>query len=184
MLWYILFWVIFITIIVVVAKYNWIIKLKNVREQSFSDIDVQLKLRFDLVPNLINTVKWYMTHERETLESVTKARTNFLNAWNDLNAKIEADNMLAWALKSIFAVAEDYPELKANENFNKLQSELSDIENKIAAARRFFNGSTQEYNTYIEMFPNSIIAWFFNFKREELYELENPIERQNIEVKF
>jgi LemA protein len=158
--------------------------LKNVRKQSFSDIDVQLKLRFDLVPNLVETVKGYATHEKETLENVIKARNAFLSAGDNIDAKIEADNQLAGALKSIFALAESYPDLKANASFTQLQNELSDIENKIAAARRFFNSATQEYNTYIEIFPNNIIAGMFNFKVEKSYEIENAEERENVKVKF
>lgn len=183
LLW-IIIWLLAVIFITVISKYNWIVKMKNVRAQAFADIDVQLKLRFDLVPNLVNTVKWYMTHEKETLEKVTEARTKFLNAWTDIDSKIAADNMLQSALKSIFAVSESYPELKANTNFTQLQTELSDIENKIAAARRFFNNSTQEYNTYIQIFPNNIIAWMFNFKDERLYEIENTSERENVKVEF
>jgi LemA protein len=125
-----------------------------------------------------------MTHEKETLENVTKARTAFMNAGNNIDAKIEADNQLAGALKSIFAVAESYPDLKANQNFNQLQGELSDIENKIAAARRFFNSATQEYNTYIEIFPTNIIAGMFNFKTEKSYEIEDSKEREAVKVEF
>ena len=110
--------------------------------------------------------------------------TAFLNAWWDIDKKISADNLLSNALKSVFAVSENYPDLKANTNFNQLQTELSDIENKIAASRRFFNNSTQEYNTYIEVFPNNIIAGMFNFREEKLYEIEDSAERENIKVEF
>ena len=181
---YILIWVVVFLVIFIVIKYNGLVRFKNIRKQSFADIDVQLKLRFDLVPNLINTVKGYAKHEKETLENLTNARTSFLNAWDDVNWKIAADNMLAWAMKSIFAVAENYPDLKASSNFKELQVELSDIENKIASARRFFNNSTQEYNTYIEMFPNNIIAGMFSFKTEELYEIKDTVERENVKVEF
>ena len=182
--WWIILWIVVLAVVLVIWKYNWIIKLKNIRSQAFADIDVQLKLRFDLVPNLVNTVKWYMTHEAETLEKVTEARTKFLNAGNNVDAKIEADNQLAGALKTIFAVAESYPDLKANANFTQLQTELSDIENKIAASRRFFNNATQEYNTYIQIFPNNIISGMFSFKEEKLYEIENVSERENVKVEF
>jgi LemA protein len=124
-----------------------------------------------------------MKHEKEVLEGLTKARTSFLNAENN-DEKISADNMLSGALKSIFAVAEAYPDLKANQNFLKLQDELSDVENKIAAARRFFNNSVQEYNTYIQMFPNSIVAGIFNFKEEKSFTLENTQERENVKISF
>lgn len=159
------------------------VKWRNIIKQSFADIDVQLKQRFDLIPNLLDSVKWYMKHEKEVLEGLTKARTSFLNAENN-DEKISADNMLSGALKSIFAVAEAYPDLKANQNFLKLQDELSDVENKIAAARRFFNNSVQEYNTYIQMFPNSIVAGIFNFKEEKSFTLENTQERENVKISF
>lgn len=159
----------------VVSKYNSIIALRNNREKSFADIDVQLKLRFDLIPNLINTVKWYAEHEKSTFNDVVEARNKYMSAGNS-DEKIGASNMLTAALWKIFALAEAYPELKANEGFVKLQMELSDIENKLAASRRFFNATTTEYNTYIEMFPASIIAWIFNFKRAVLFEIWNREE--------
>lgn len=180
---YIALWVAGILFFLVVSKYNKMIFLKTTREQSFADIDVQLKQRFNLIPNLMEAVKWYMKHERETLESLTKARTSFLSA-TSANGKIEADNMLAGALKSVFAVAENYPDLKANTNFLQFQQELSDIENKIAAARRFFNNSTKEYNAFIQMFPNNIIAGMFKFNEEKMYEVQNEEERKNVTVKF
>ncbi|MCH8519061.1 LemA family protein [Candidatus Gracilibacteria bacterium] len=167
----------------IIVKYNAIVKLRNIRNQSFADIDVQLKLRFDLIPNLIETVKGYATHEKETLENVTKARTSFLNA-GGIEDKMQADNMLTGALKSLFAVSENYPDLKANQNFLQMQTELSDIENKIAAARRFFNNATQEYNTYIQMFPSNIIAGMFNFKEEALFGVSTPEEREVVKVTF
>ncbi|NUJ97896.1 LemA family protein [Candidatus Gracilibacteria bacterium] len=170
--------------VVFVSKYNGMIKMRNVREQSFADIDVQLKQRFDLIPNLVNTVKGYAEHESGTLEKITEARTSFMNAGDNVDKKIEADNMLAGALKSLFAVSENYPDLKANTNFLELQRELSDIENKIAATRRFFNNATQEYNSYIEVFPNNIVANMFAFKKEMMYEITNEEEKQNIKVEF
>lgn len=180
----IIIWLGLVIWFLVIWKYNTMVQLRNVRKQSFSDIDVQLKLRFNLVPNLVETVKWYATHESSTFEQVTKARTDFLNSGGNVDSKIAADNMLTGALKSIFAVAEAYPELKANENFIQLQEELSDIENKIAASRRFFNSATQEYNTYIQIFPSNIIAGMFSFKEEALYEVENIEEKKNVEIKF
>jgi len=181
---YIIIWVVVVFVLFLIGKYNGLVRFRNTRDQSFADIDVQLKQRFNLIPNLVSTVEWYATHERETLEEVTRARTSFLWAGNDVNGKIAADNMLAGALKSIFAVAESYPDLKANENFIELQKELSDIENKIAASRRFFNSTTQEYNTYVQVFPNNVLAWFFGFKEADMYEIENEKERENIKVKF
>lgn len=174
----IILWIIAIVAIYVISKYNWIIALKNNRENAFADIDVQLKLRFDLVPNLVNTVKWYADHEKSTLNEVTEARTKYMSAQN-IDDKVWANNMLSQALWKLFAVAEDYPDLKANENFLNLQNELSDIENKLAASRRFFNSATNEFNTYIEVFPTNIIAWTFSFKRVESFELENREEEKN-----
>lgn len=167
----------------VIVIYNRMIALRNNREQAFADIDVQMKLRFDLVSNLVEAVKGYTKHEKELFENVTKARTSFMNATN-VDDKIQANNMLTSSLKSLFAVAENYPELKSNENFMQLQNQLADIENKIAAARRFFNNATTEYNTYIESFPANILARIFNFKRWELFELENKEEKKNPKISF
>lgn len=158
-----------------IAKYNGIVTMKNNREQSFSDIDTQLQLRFDLVPNLIETVKGYAKHEQSTLMGVTEARSLYGKA-QTADEKIEASNMLTGALKSIFALSESYPDLKANTNFLHLQSELSDIENKLAAARRFFNSATNEFNTYIEVFPTNVVASVFGFSRAAGFEIENREE--------
>lgn len=138
------------------SLYNKIVRLKTTRENALSDIDVQMKMRFDLVENLVNTVKWYAQHEKETLHEVISARNKFTAA-NTLQDKSEADTLLTSALKNVFALAESYPDLKANQNFLQLQTELSDIENKIAAARRFFNSTTKEYNTLIQQFPANVL---------------------------
>ncbi len=182
-------WVTWIIIIVVVLlvlyiilKYNGIIKLKNHIKNAFADIDVQMKLRFDLIDNLVSTVKWYKIHEQETLISLAQARTSFLNAKNDWE-KLAADDAVSGTLKTLFAVSENYPELKANENFLQLQTELSDIENKIAAARRFFNACVKDYNTAIEMFPWNIIAKMFWFKEYEFFAIEES-NKKVPEVKF
>ncbi len=135
---------------------NRIVKLEETVGNAWSDIDVQLRMRFDLVENLVETVKWYAKHEKDTFKEVIEARNRFTTA-SDVKSKAEADNMLTTSLKSIFALAEAYPELKANENFLNLQSELSDIENKIASARRYFNAATREYNTLIKQFPADIL---------------------------
>ena len=135
---------------------NKIVSLEETVENAWSDIDVQLRMRFDLVDNLVETVKWYAKHEKDTFKEVVEARNRFTTA-SDIKSKSEADNMLTTSLKSIFALAEAYPELKANENFLNLQSELSDIENKIASARRYFNAATREYNTIIKQFPADIL---------------------------
>lgn len=166
-----------------IAKYNVLVRLRNNIKNAFADIDVQMKLRFDLIENLVNTVKWYATHEKDTLEKLTKARTNFMNAWST-NEKLAADNMLSWALKSLFAVSENYPDLKANQNFLQLQTELADIENKIASTRRFFNSSTNEYNSSIESFPTSIIAKIFWFKKENFFAITNEAEKATPKVQF
>ncbi len=172
-----------ILIIILISKYNKLVKLKLNRENAFADIDVQLKLRFDLVWNLVNTVKGYAKHEKDTLENITKARTSFLNA-GSADTKMQANNMLSWALKSLFAVAENYPDLKANSNFLELQRELSDIENKLWASRRYFNSATKEYNTSIQVFPDSIIASMFWFRAEKFFEIENEAEKETPNVNF
>ncbi|MDD2745043.1 MAG: LemA family protein [Candidatus Gracilibacteria bacterium] len=159
----------------VVAKYNGIVTMRNNREQSFADIDTQLQLRFDLVPNLIETVKGYAKHEQDTLLAVTQARSLYNDA-KTTDDKIEANTMLTGALKSIFALSEAYPDLKANASFLQFQTELSDIENKLAASRRFFNAATNEYNTYIEVFPANFVAQMFGFIRAKGFEIENRAE--------
>ena len=152
--------VIALLVIYLVTLYNGLVTLKNNRENAFADIDVQLLNRFDLVENLVSTVKGYAAHEKATLQGLTDARTRFMSA-QTVDAKLEASNQLTGALKSLFAVSENYPDLKANTNFLQLQNELSDIENKLAAARRFFNATTKEYNTAIQTFPGNLIAKHF-----------------------
>lgn len=151
--------------------YNGLVKLRNRCKEAWSDIDVQLKRRYDLIPNLIETVKGYATHERELFEKVTEARTKAMEA-KDLKEKGEAENNLSNTLKSLFAVAENYPDLKASENFLELQRELRDTEDKIQAARRFYNGNIRDFNIQIESFPSNIIASVFNFKQMEFFEIE------------
>lgn len=164
-----------VVLILIIVKYNGIITMRNARKQAFADIDAQLQLRFDLVPNLIETVKGYAAHEKSTLQNVVDARSRYMGA-GSVDEKIEANNQLVGALKSIFALSENYPDLKASANFAQLQAELSDIENKLAASRRFFNSATAEYNTYIEIFPNNLIATVFGFKSEPTFEVENREE--------
>ena len=168
-----------------VGMYNSLIKLKNNVKKSFSGIDVQLKRRTDLIPNLINTVKGYASHEKELLESLTKARTSIINgsASGNVNAMAEGENMLSGALKSIFAVAENYPDLKANQNFLELQESLEETEDQIAAARRIYNENVNYLNTKIEVFPSNIIAGMFGFQQADLYTITES-DRGNIEVKF
>ena len=167
----------------VVMIYNGLIRLKVRTNEAWSDIDVQLKRRYDLIPNLINTVKGYATHEKELFENVTKARANAMNAQNP-EAKAGAENMLSGALKSLFAVSENYPQLRANENFLELQRELSDTENKIQASRRFYNGNVRDLNTKIQVFPDSIVAGILNIQKREFFEIEEPKEKETPKVEF
>lgn len=164
-LWVIL-WIIAVLGVWYVNLYNRIVWLKTTRDNAWSDIDVQLRMRFDLVDNLVSTVKWYAKHEKTTFKEVVEARNKFASA-TDVKSKAEADNMLSASLKSLFALSEAYPELKANENFLSLQTELSDIENKIASARRYFNAATREYNTVIQQFPANIL---FHKQSEDYFE--------------
>lgn len=169
------------------ATYNGLVK-SNVRvDEAWSDITVQMKRRFDLIPNLISTVKGYAKHEKEVFENVTKARSAVLTAAEagDVKKAAEADNMFTSALKSLFAVAENYPQLKANENFKHLQEELVDTEDKIQASRRFYNGSARDLNTKILVFPTNLIAGMLGFKRREFFEVENQSEVEKVpEVGF
>lgn len=150
--------------------YNGFIALVNRAKESWSDIEVQMKRRYDLIPNLIETVKGYATHEREAFENVTKARAAAMGA-QGVEGHAEAENMLTGALKSIFAIAEAYPDLKANQNFAELQRELSDTENKIMASRRFYNQNVMALNTGLEQFPGNIVGGLFSFKQMELFQL-------------
>ena len=156
----------------VIVVYNRLVALRQNREQAFSDIEVQLKQRFDLIPNLVETVKGYAAHESAVFEKVTEARAGVSKA-EGTNEKIAAEKVLGGAMMNLFAVAENYPELKADQNFQQLMAELSDIENKIAAARRFFNNATNELNTAVEQFPANLIAGQFGFKKEEFFEVDD-----------
>ena len=164
------------------AVYNGLIRLKNRTDEAWSDIDVQLKRRYDLIPNLVETVKGYAKHERELFENVTKARTTAMGV-RGMEEKVKAENMLSQTLKSLFAVAENYPQLKASENFAKLQDELSDTENKIQAARKFYNGNVRDFNTKIQVFPNNLVAGMLKFIKYEFFGVEEG-EKENVKVKF
>lgn len=153
-----------------ISLYNRLVKLRNNREQAFADVDVQLKQRHDLIPQLVESVKGYMGHERGVLTEITEARANAIKA-TSINDKITAENRLSTALDGLKVSVEAYPDLKASQNFMDLQNEISDIENKIAAARRFFNSATKELNVATEIFPSNLIATLFNFKRETMFEL-------------
>ncbi|MFH0854191.1 MAG: LemA family protein [bacterium] len=172
-----------IIILWLVAVYNGLVRSKNRTDEAWSDIDVQLKRRYDLIPNLINTVKGYASHEKELFEKVTQARTQAMGA-GSAGDKALAENVLSGTLKSLFAVAENYPNLKANENFAKLQDELADTENKIQAARRFYNGNARDLNTKLQVFPTNLIASNLGFKSREFFEIKEEKERENVEVKF
>lgn len=167
----------------VIFAFNGFVRLINRAKEAWADIDVQLKRRYDLIPNLINTVKGYAAHESSTFENVAKARSAAMNAAN-IEEKGKAENMLSGALKSIFALSEAYPDLKANQNFLKLQEELSDTENKIQAARRFYNINVRDLNTRIESFPNNVIASVFHFGTMEFFQLEEAAAKSPVEVKF
>jgi LemA protein len=161
---------IFLVILMAVSLYNRLVRLRNNREQAFADVDVQLKQRHDLIPQLVDSVKGYMGHERGVLTQITEARTSAMKA-TTINEKIAAENKLTTALEGLKVSVEAYPDLKASQNFMELQNEISDVENKIAAARRFFNSATKELNVATELFPSNLIATLFNFKREPMFEL-------------
>jgi LemA protein len=166
-----------------IFSYNRFVVLINRAKEAWSDIDVQLKRRYDLIPNLVNTVKGYATHESTAFEKVTQARAAAMGAGN-IADKGKAENVLTGALKSVFAIAEAYPDLKANQNFLGLQTELSDTENKIQASRRFYNGNVRDLNIAVEAFPGNIIAGIFHFAKMELFTLEEEAAKQPVEVKF
>ncbi len=168
-----------------IVSFNSLVSLRNRVEEAWADIEVQLKRRYDLIPNLINSVKGYATHESKVFDQVTAARSNAMNSQGANKGHAEAENMLSGALKSLFAVSEAYPDLKANQNFLALQSELSDTENKIQAARRFYNGNTRDLNIKIEVFPSNIVAKFFKFTQKEFFDLpDNDVAQNPVEVKF
>ena len=162
--------IILLVLLLAISLYNRLVKLRNTREQAFADVDVQLKQRHDMIPQLVDAVKGYMVHERGVLTEITEARSNAMRA-TTINEKIVAENRLSSALDGLKVSVEAYPDLKASQNFMDLQNEIADIENKIAAARRFFNSATKELNVATELFPSNLIATLFNFKREPMFEL-------------
>lgn len=165
--------VVVVLVLIVAGMYNSLVRTKVRVEEAWSDITVQLKRRYDLIPNLVNSVKGYAKHESEVFENVTKARANALNA-QGVQETAKAENQFEGALKSLFAVAEAYPQLRASENFQQLQAELTDTEDKIMASRRFYNGSARDLNIKIDTFPSNIIAKMFNFKKREFFEVDDP----------
>lgn len=166
-----------------VGAFNLLVRSRNRVKEAWSDIDVQLKRRYDLIPNLVETVKGYAAHEQDVLEKVIKARSAAMGA-QSVREHGQAENMLSGALKSLFALAEAYPQLRAVESFTKLQDELTDTENKIQAARRFYNTNVMTLNTQIEQFPTNIVANIFGFKKEEFFELKNETARESVKVSF
>lgn len=182
-----LLWIILIVIVLlllwVIVTFNGLVTAKNRVDEAWSTIDVQLKRRHDLIPNLVETVKGYAAHESGVFEKVTQARTQAMNATRP-EEQAQAENAISGALKTLFAVAENYPELKASQNFAKLQDELSDTENKIQAARRFYNGNVRDYNTKLQVFPTNIFATSFHFTPRDFFALDNADEKEPVEVKF
>lgn len=180
-------WILIILIAVIfviaVGIYNALVNLRNRCDNSWAQVDVQLRRRYDLIPNLVETVKGYAKHEREVFEKVTEARSKAINA-GTVKEQGQAENMLTGTLKSLFAVVENYPELKANQNFLMLQEELAGTEGKIAYARQFYNDTVMKFSVKQQVFPSNIIANMFNFKEKEYFEIEEPAAREPVEVKF
>lgn len=182
---YIIIAAVVVLVLWAVIAYNGFVSLVNRTKEAWADIEVQLKRRYDLIPNLVNTVKGYATHESTAFEKVSEARSKAMQSGGSLAEKGEAENALTGTLKSLFAISEAYPDLKANTNFLELQRELSDTENKIQSARRFYNGNVRDLNIAIESFPGNVIANIFNFSKMELFDLaDNDIAQQPVEVKF
>jgi LemA protein len=176
--------IIAIVAIIVIAAYNKLVTLKNQIGNSYADMDVQMKMRFDLVDNLVNTVKGYASHEKDTLENITKARTSFMGATGPAD-KAAADSQMSGALKSLFAVSENYPDLKANTNFLQLQTQLTDIETQIAGSRRYYNATIKDYNNALMSFPSNILAKTFGFTQEgEYFAVANESEKAAPKVDF
>jgi LemA protein len=180
--------VIVVLVLWIIMIYNGLVAMRQRVNQAFADIDVQMKQRHDLIPNLVETVKGYASHERGTLEAVIKARQTAIQAQGSgVQNQAQAENMLSGALRQLFALSESYPDLKANQNFQQLQSELSDIENKLAAARRFFNNAVQEYNTGIQQFPAVLLAGALGFSPKEFFDVgveDRKVLDQAPQVKF
>ena len=172
-----------VLLLFVVMIYNRLVRLRNAVTNAWATIETQLQRRFDLIPNLVETVKGYMTHERTVLENVTKARTAFLNA-GDVKGQAEAENMMAGALKTLFAVSENYPDLKASQNFMMLQEELAGTENKISYARQRYNNTVMDYNNALQVFPNNLFAGVFNFKPADSFVVDDEAARKPVAVKF
>jgi len=173
-----------IVAVLVMGAYNALVRLRNQVKEAWAQVDVQLKRRFDLIPNLMETVKGYMSHERETLEAVTQARASVAGAGADLGQRAEAEGMLGAALSRLMVVVESYPDLKASRNFLALQEELTSTENKIGFSRQHYNQSVMTFNNKVEMFPSNIIAGMFNFSQAEFFELKEEEQREAPKVSF
>ena len=180
---YIVLGIAVLVLLLIGLTYNSLVRLVNRAKEAWADIDVQLKRRYDLIPNLVEAVKGYAAHEKQVFENVTKARSQAMQA-EGADKQAEAENMLSGALKSLFAVAEAYPDLKANENFLNLQNELVDTENKIQASRRFYNTNVRDLNTALEVFPSNIIGNLFGFKNREFFELQEEAAKEPVAVSF
>ncbi len=180
---YIILIIVVVLVLWLAGSFNALVRSRNRVKESWSDIDVQLKRRHDLIPNLVETVKGYAAHESDVFEKVIKARSAAMGA-QSINEKGQAENMLSGALKSLFALAEAYPTLRASENFAKLQDELTDTENKIQAARRFYNTNVLTLNTQVEQFPTNVVASTFGFKKEVFFELGSAEEKEPVKVNF
>ncbi len=175
--------IVILIVIYIIAAYNGLVSSRIKVDNAWSQIDVQLQRRFDLIPNLVETVQGYMTHEKETLEKVTALRTSWANS-NSISEKAELDNQLSGALKTIMAISENYPDLKANQNFTDLSEELRNTENKISFSRQFYNDTVTRYNVKLQIFPSNIIANMFNFTARELFKAESDEARKNVKVDF
>ncbi|MCC7431923.1 LemA family protein [Candidatus Peregrinibacteria bacterium] len=167
----------------VIGVYNSLVQLKNKVDEGWADIETQLKRRYDLIPNMVETVKGYAKHESKTLEAVTQARNMAMSA-NTPEDRMKAESALTGTLKTLFAVAENYPDLKANQNFMDLQATLKEVEEKLQLSRRYYNATVRDFNTKVEIFPNNIVAGLFHFARRPFFEIENAEERQNVKVSF
>lgn len=175
--------IVILVAIYVISVYNSLKTVENRVENAWSQIDVQLQRRFDLIPNFVETVKGYMNHESETFTKIAELRTSWANT-KTVSEKADIDNQLSGALKTIMAVSENYPELKANQNFSELSEELRNTENKISFSRQFYNDTVTKYNTKLELFPSNIVAGIFNFKQKDLFEVDNAEARKNVKVDF
>ena len=180
---YIILAIVIILVIAIIAMYNGLVSSRIKVDNAWSQIDVQLQRRFDLIPNFVETVKGYTNHESETFEKIAQLRTSWANA-NSVSEKAELDNQLSGALKTIMAVSENYPELKANQNFSELSEELRNTENKISFSRQFYNDTVTMYNEKLLVFPSNIIANMFNFKSRDLFEVDSDEARKNVKVDF